>query len=109
SSDLTKLARRWRCRLPALAPPWHALGGVELDGYEIRNGVVSGEGEQAPGVWTRGPVLATTVHGLFEDPVAVGALTGVTPPPVLDATFDVLADAVDEHLDTAAIRRLLDG
>lgn len=53
-------------------------------------------------------MLATTVHGLLEGPAAVGALTGITPPPVLDATFDLLvADAVQQHPDTDAIRRLL--
>lgn len=48
------------------------------------------------------------MHGLFEDPAAVGALTGVTPAPLLDATSNVLADAVEHHLNTGSILQLLD-
>jgi adenosylcobyric acid synthase len=103
----TKTTCAWGARVDELPAPWAALAGIDLAGYEIRNGVVTGECRRAPGVWGRGPVLATTVHGLFEEPAAVGALTGVTPPPVLDATFDVLADAVEQDLDVDAIRRLL--
>jgi adenosylcobyric acid synthase len=86
---------------PALDPPWSALSGVRSSGYEIRNGQVDGHGcELAPLVWGRGSVLATTVHGLLENPDVLEALCGHRPAPVLDATFDGLADAVDAHLDT---------
>jgi adenosylcobyric acid synthase len=54
-------------------------------------------------------VPATTLHGLLEDPKIVEALSGVRPAPVLEATFDLLADAVDEHLDTAMLWRMVDG
>ena len=50
--------------------------------------------------------LATTVHGLLEDPDVVDRLVGRRPPLVLEETFDLLADAVDAHLDTALLRRL---
>jgi adenosylcobyric acid synthase len=49
------------------------------------------------------------VHGLLESPDVLEALCGHRPPPVLDITFDALADAVDEHLDTALLRKLVDG
>jgi len=91
-------------------PPgaWAALRGVAADGYEIRYGVVTGTASAiGPGVWADGNVLATTVHGLFEDPGVVDAVLGHRPVPVLDATFDLLADAVDEHLDTAFLRRVV--
>jgi adenosylcobyric acid synthase len=104
---LTKTTSPWRARLDKLPAPWADLTGIDLVGYEIRNGVITGECRHAAGVWGRGPVLATTVHGLFEDPAAVHALTSVTPPPVLDATFDLLADAVEQHLDTELIQRML--
>jgi adenosylcobyric acid synthase len=50
--------------------------------------------------------MATTVHGLFEDPSAVQALTGVSPEPVLESTFELLADLVEEHLDTTYLKSL---
>jgi adenosylcobyric acid synthase len=53
-----------------------------------------------------GSVLATTVHGLFEDPDVIAAVVGVRPDPLLETTYELLADAVDEHLDTAMLRRL---
>ena len=57
-------------------------------------------------VWASGGVLATTVHGLLEDPDVVERLVGRRPRLVLDETFDLLADAVDAHLDTDLLRRL---
>lgn len=94
-------------RFAAMPEPWVALSGLEVHGYEIRNGVVDGARcEVAPLVWQRGNVLATTVHGLFEDPLVVEALCGAAPPPVLDRTFDLLADAIDAHLDTSLLDRL---
>jgi adenosylcobyric acid synthase len=108
--DAAKLTRQVTVTFPALDGPWAALGGVEARGYEIRNGQVTADGcEIAPLLWHRGPVLATTVHGLLESPDVLGALCGHRPPPVLDLTFDVLADAVDEHLDTALLAKLADG
>jgi adenosylcobyric acid synthase len=107
--DAAKLTRQVTVTFPPLDVPWAALGGVEADGYEIRNGQVTAEGcEVAPLLWRHGPVLATTVHGLLESPDVLGALCGHRPPPVLDLTFDVLADAVDEHLDTALLAKLVD-
>jgi adenosylcobyric acid synthase len=61
-----------------------------------------------PLVWVSGPVLATTVHGLLESPAVLEALCGRRPPPVLDATFEVLADAIDEHLDTTLLWDLVE-
>ena len=56
--------------------------------------------------WCDGPVLATTVHGLLESPDLLHALFGRRPPPVLERTCDLLADAVDEHLDTTLLHAL---
>jgi adenosylcobyric acid synthase len=107
----TKLTRHVTVRFPtalaATGGPWVALAGLEADGYEIRNGRVAPDGA-APLLWFDGPVLATTVHGLLEDPAVVEALCGHRPPPVLEDTFELLADAVETHLDIALLRRLVD-
>lgn len=94
--------------------PWSALAGLAADGYEIRNGRVAGTAaidgttdDASPLLWFDGPVLATTVHGLLEDPTVIEAVCGHRPPPVLEATFDLLADAVDAHLDTSLLRRMV--
>ena len=94
-----------------LPPEWRSLEGRRAVGYEIRNGRVTAHG-CATGdarVWASGAILATTVHGLLEDPDVLDALVGVRPPPVLDATFDALADAVEEHLDTDRLWSMVRG
>ncbi len=66
----------------------------------------------ATGNWTRGrssgSVLTTSAHGLLEDPVVVERLLGRRPSQVLEPTFELLADVVDEFLDTALLLRLTD-
>jgi adenosylcobyric acid synthase len=100
-----KVTRRRDVGFPDDLPaPWAALAGLHTNGYEIRLGRTSGV-DTGP-VWAADRVLATTVHGLLEDPDVVERLVGRRPAPVLDATFDLLADVVDEHLDTALLRRL---
>ena len=59
--------------------------------------------------WIDGNVVITTVHGLFEHPDFIEALLGVRVAPVLDRTFDLLADAVEAHLDVALLRQLAAG
>ncbi len=88
--------------------PFGALRGIEADGYEIRHGRVVADGcAVAPLVWCRGSVLATTVHGLFENTSILEAITGRRPDASLDDTFDLLADVVDEHLDTVLLKELV--
>lgn len=103
-----KTTRAVDVELPALPAAWARLSGIRSRGYEIRHGEVTAQRdvEVAPLVWCANNVLATTVHGLFEDPAVIAALCGTSPRPVLEDTFDALADAVDEHLDTDLIRRL---
>lgn len=104
----TKVTRPVTVTFPAMDPPWSALSGVGASGFEIRNGQVTGDScRLAPLVWGKGAVLATTVHGLLESPDVLEALCGQRPPPVLEATFDALADAVDEHLDTSLLWELV--
>ncbi len=100
--DPDKVTRATRVHFQDLPAPWRELEGITTTGYEIRNGrvsgpdVVTGDGR----VWGSGRTLATTVHGLLEDPDVLRALVGVRPRPVLEETFELLADAVDASLDT---------
>jgi len=101
--------------------PYISLAGRRVDGYEIRHGVVeplfdgsvvvvgrtAGEGGGRPVAWADGHVIATTVHGLLEDPAVVETLFGRRPESVLEATFDLLADAVDAHLDIELLDRMV--
>jgi adenosylcobyric acid synthase len=98
-----------RLELSGLPGPWVALNGSRVEGYEIRHGRIEGDGcRVGSSLWVDGNVLATTVHGLFEDPGVLEALTGQRPEPVLESTFELLADAVEEHLDTRLLRDLVD-
>lgn len=85
-----------------------AVDGVDAGGYEIRHGriTVGTSVETVDGVlWRRGSVTATTVHGLLEHPELLSRWLGVgTVTDPLDASFEMLADVVEQHLDTAAIR-----
>ena len=93
--------------LGGLPSPWAALDGRTFDGYEIRHGRIEGAGLVGAATWARGPVLATAVHGMFENPGVLGALFGAEPTATLDDTFDRLADLVDDHLDTDLIRSMV--
>jgi adenosylcobyric acid synthase len=102
-----KLTRATTVTFPEVPAPWSALAGVTATGYEIRNGRVQGDDCQvAPFLWARGPAMATTVHGLLEEPAVLEALFGHRPGPVLESTYDLLADAVDRNLDTDALWRM---
>lgn len=106
----TKLTSLTNMRLPDLPGRWSALSGCEVDGYEIRHGKSSvladaGSMVSAGGqVFANNTVMATTIHGLLESPEVLERLFGTRPAPVLEQTFEALADAVEEHLDTAFLR-----
>ncbi|HEU4540878.1 MAG TPA: cobyric acid synthase [Jiangellaceae bacterium] len=107
-----KTVRRRAVALPAGWPaPWEPLGGREVRGYEIRHGrsVVDGSVDVALDdalVVARGNVAGWYLHGLLEEPGLLQALFGGGPARTLDETFDLLADAVDTHLDIAFLRQL---
>lgn len=96
-----KVQRRQRLQLPALEGPWRPLSGQTVEGYRIHHGRTDGLDPVA----ADGPVLATLLHGLFENPGVQEALFGARAPD-LEATFDALADALEAHVDVAALERL---
>lgn len=106
-----RTARSSACFGP-LAPPWSWLGARRVSGFEIRHGTTRALGpvEVVPGGLGFGAsnVMGLYLHGLFEDPAVLEAFCGQAPP-LLGATFEQLADAVDEHLDTGWIRSRLEG
>lgn len=110
-------------RLERVAGRLLAGEGAKVSGYEIHMGVSRGPALQRPAlaigsrfdgaVSADGQILATYVHGLFDEPEACRALlawAGLADPVALDhrqlreASLDRLADALTKHLD---IGRLL--
>ncbi len=93
-----------------LPAPWQALAGRRADGYELRHGrvVCHEEGREVAdaGAWARGHVLGWLPHGLLEEACVLEAIFGRRPTRTLEDTFEMLADLVDEHLDTAPLSRL---
>ncbi|MDF3832485.1 cobyric acid synthase [Cupriavidus basilensis] len=104
-----------------------ALGVAEapaaVQGYEIHMGVTTGPALARPALWLEGErpdgaqsddgqVLATYVHGLFDQPGACGALLrwaglaraeGVDLAALREASLERLADTLAAHLDLAAL------
>jgi len=103
-----------------------AIGDAEVTGYEIHAGVTRGPALARPAVHldthadgalsAEGQVLGTYLHGLFDSDPACAALlawAGLRERRPTDfrarreAAIDRVADAVEQHLDTAQLLRLL--
>lgn len=100
-------------RLPAtLSGRWQPLAGREVRGYEIRHGrsvvhdSVDASIEDAL-VVAQGNVAGWYLHGLLADSEVLQALFDARPDRTIENTYDLLADAVEEHLDTGFLRRLV--
>jgi adenosylcobyric acid synthase len=112
---------------PRGTAPW--FGDVQVDGYEIHHGRVlrlgaeplfeTGSGEEG---CRAGSVLGTSWHGILENDqfrasllgwAAANAMLDWRPGPtsfahVREARIDLLADLIDEHVDTGSIVRLIE-
>ncbi|MGO9971384.1 MAG: cobyric acid synthase [Solirubrobacteraceae bacterium] len=103
-----KHTERTLTRFGRLPPPWTALSGRTLRGYQIRHGRTHPSAAIADALpaglgFVDGPVLGVYVHGLFESPELVRALLGVAPRRELEDAFEQLADAAERHLDIDAL------
>lgn len=104
-------------------PPWAALAGVQVSGYEIHQGqtaqhpAMAQAGDVAHAVlpdglgWQNaaGNVLGIYLHGLFEDPSALQALFAhhlSGPVPTLNTVFERLADFIEEHFEPGVLQAL---
>jgi adenosylcobyric acid synthase len=104
-----KRTRRSESRFADLDPPWDALSGLAVSGYEIRHGATSGPVAEAlpDGLgFVAGPVLGVYLHGLLEDPEVVSRLLGIRSLRSLDQVLDELADAVEPHFDVDRLEAL---
>ena len=106
-----KQARRVEACFGRLEGPWQALSGVSVSGYEIRHGETTATEPSVTVLggsvgFARGPLLAVSLHGLFENEAVVRALFGAVGERSLEQSFDELADAVEEHLDTDQLNAL---
>ena len=104
-----------------------ALDAAEVRGYEIHCGISHGialerpssvldDGRHDGAISADNQVLGSYLHGLFDAPPALSALlrwAGLRDAETLDmdalreASIERLADAVENHLDTAVLERLL--
>ena len=107
---VTRAERRFRADL---APPWTALAGLDVSGYEIHLGETDtrqpmGSCFQDGSGLVSGAVMAVYLHGLCENPAALAALAGSDRARPLSQVFDGLADLVDEHVDVDGLVRRLE-
>jgi cobyric acid synthase len=115
----TDFRRSWEARSTPISQ-YRTLDSrrVGATGYEIHHGRVVGDADRS----VDGRVRGTSVHGLLEDDAVRSTLlvgvaqrrgkrfvpAGVSFAAARTARFDALADAIESHLDMAAVERLIE-
>ncbi|MEV3923450.1 cobyric acid synthase [Actinomadura coerulea] len=107
-----------------LGRPAGSAYGETVNAYEIHHGIVNAEGEPFLDGCRKGAVWGTTWHGAMENDgfrrafladVARTAERGFVPAPdvsfgaLREVTLDALGDLVEEHMDTGALWRIIEG
>ncbi|MEV0660602.1 cobyric acid synthase [Actinomadura luteofluorescens] len=107
-----------------LGRPTGSAYGETVHAYEIHHGIVTAEGEPFLDGCRKGSVWGTTWHGAMENDgfrrafladVARTAEREFVPAPdvsfaaLREATLDALGDLVEEHMDTGAVWRIIEG
>jgi adenosylcobyric acid synthase len=94
-------------RLPA---PWEWLSEQRVTGYEIHHGVTTAIDSLSLGdeqhFFGRDNVLGIYFHGLFENAAVLEAFSGHSKGD-REAAFELLADAIEQHLDTSFLKSCL--
>jgi len=111
-----KVQVRTRATFEPLEGAWAPLGGLTVDGYEIRFGRTRAIGEitevlpNAIG-FARGNVLAISLHGIFENQSVIEALFGasVDSAALLEDSFEAASAAIATYLDIARIEEIVLG
>jgi adenosylcobyric acid synthase len=95
---------------------WAPLTGLTYEGYEIRHGrTVTSPASDAGGLrpvlpanrgWQRGSILGLYTHGMFENASVLQALFG-SRTRSHEATFEGLADFIEDHIGKRALLGLL--
>ncbi len=107
-----KITRSTEARFGSLPRPWTELSSLRFSGYEIRHGTTTASSALTEAIegglgYVDGPVLATYIHGMFEAPEVLQALSGSRSGPGRGDIFDELADAVEANIDMRAIEQLV--
>lgn len=95
-----KTVEQRRVRLEGLTGFWGNLNGLLVEGYEIHHG------QGLPLLHQEGPLLATWLHGLLENPGVQRTLFG-RKAKGLEEALERLADALEGYLDLKALHRAL--
>ncbi len=98
--ERSKTVEQRRVRLEGLTGFWGNLNGLLVEGYEIHHG------QGLPLLHQEGPLLATWLHGLLENPGVQRALFG-REAKGLEEALEGLADALEGYLDLKALHRAL--